>query len=59
MSYTRSGIRFEIATTTAEQERGISDRSVIPNNYAMLFVFQSKDRYGFWMKDMLTPIDII
>lgn len=59
MSYTRSSIRFEIATTTAEQERGLSGRNIIPNNYAMLFVFQKKSRYGFWMKDMLAPIDII
>ncbi len=59
MSYTRSNIRFEISTTTAEQERGLSGRSVIPNNYAMLFIFQKKSRYGFWMKDMLAPIDII
>ncbi len=25
----------------------------------MLFVFPKEDRYGFWMKDMLTSIDII
>lgn len=25
----------------------------------MLFIFATKDRYGFWMKDMREPIDII
>jgi hypothetical protein len=25
----------------------------------MLFVFQQPGEYGFWMKDMLIPIDII
>ncbi len=52
-------IRFEIATTTVAQKRGLSGRLVIPNNYAMLFVFPNPGVYGFWMKDMLVPIDII
>ena len=25
----------------------------------MLFIFNSADNYGFWMKDMIFPIDII
>ncbi len=54
-----NGIRFEIATTTAAKERGLSGRVNIPSNYGMLFVFKRDKRYDFWMKDMLTPIDII
>jgi len=53
------GMRFEIATTTKAQERGLSGRAVISNNYGMLFIFPTHNRYGFWMKDMLVPIDII
>ncbi len=53
------GIHFEIATTTAAQEEGLSGRASIPSNYGMLFVFHSDKRYGFWMKNMLTSIDII
>lgn len=53
------GIRFEIATTTQEQEKGLSGRTVIDNNYGMLFVFPQDGRYGFWMKDMNVPIDIV
>lgn len=30
----------------------------IPNDYGMLFVFPKDSKYGFWMKDMLAPIDI-
>ncbi|HEX8946642.1 MAG TPA: DUF192 domain-containing protein, partial [Candidatus Paceibacterota bacterium] len=52
-------VRFEIATTTAAQERGLGGRASIPSDYGMLFVFTTPDRYGFWMKDMLVPIDII
>ncbi|HQU08138.1 MAG TPA: DUF192 domain-containing protein [Candidatus Paceibacterota bacterium] len=52
-------MQFEIATTTVTQEKGLSGRAQIPNNYAMLFVFPHAALYGFWMKDMLVPIDII
>ena len=58
-NHTGTSMSFEMATTTAAQERGLSGRSVIPNNYAMVFVFPRDDRYGFWMKDMLVLIDII
>ena len=53
------GIRFEIATTTKEQEKGLSGRTIIDDNYGMLFVFPQDGPYGFWMKDMSVPIDIM
>jgi len=52
-------MHFEIVTTTAAQERGLGGRADIPENYGMLFVFAKADNYGFWMKDMLAPIDMI
>lgn len=54
-----SGMRIEVVTDPALQEKGLSNRTSIEDNYGMLFVFKDKDRYGFWMKDMLVPIDII
>ncbi|MDB5237648.1 MAG: response regulator MprA [Parcubacteria group bacterium] len=54
-----SPISFEVVTTTADQERGLGGRTNIPPDYGMLFVFPKDDTYGFWMKDMLAPIDII
>jgi uncharacterized membrane protein (UPF0127 family) len=54
-----NGIDFEIASTSAEQEQGLSDRSNVPDNYAMLFVFPEDGQYGFWMKDMEVPLDMI
>jgi len=51
-------LRVEYATTEAEQERGLAGRNNIPGDYGMLFVFPSDGLYGFWMKDMLVPIDI-
>lgn len=52
-------IRYEIVTRQAAQERGLGGRASIPDNYAMLFAFSADDTYGFWMKDMLTSIDMI
>lgn len=54
-----SEMTFEIADTQLKQERGLSGRAVIPDNYGMLFVFPKADRYGFWMHEMLTSIDIL
>ena len=51
-------LRIEYATTTEARERGLSGRTDVPDDYGMLFVFSEDDRYGFWMKDMLVPIDI-
>lgn len=58
-SSSNTSIHFEIVTTQAQQERGLGGREVIPDNYAMLFVFPTDSDYGFWMKDMLTSIDMI
>jgi uncharacterized membrane protein (UPF0127 family) len=52
-------IHFEVVTTPAAQEQGLGGRAVIPDNYAMLFVFPTDGSYGFWMKDMLSSIDMI
>jgi hypothetical protein len=54
-----ASFNFEIAKTEQKQLLGLSGRVVIPHDYGMLFVFPKDDSYGFWMKDMLVPIDII
>lgn len=50
---------IEIATTSQAQARGLGGRTAIPDDYGMLFVFQKSGYYGFWMKDMLVPIDLV
>lgn len=54
-----TGMRFDIADTPDTQQLGLGNRASVPDNYGMLFVFQKADRYGFWMKDMLVPIDMV
>ncbi len=51
-------LRIEVASTSEAQARGLSGRARIPGDYGMFFVFQKDGMYGFWMKDMLVPIDI-
>jgi|SRR3989338_9452196 len=51
-------LRIEYATTSETRELGLGGRTEIQENYGMLFIFPKDDKYGFWMKDMLVPIDI-
>lgn len=49
----------EIADTKALEALGLSGRSSIDKNKAMLFIFPKDDFYSFWMKDMNFSIDMI
>lgn len=49
----------EVATTSAQQELGLSGRASLPQNQGMLFVFPVADRYPFWMKEMKFPLDML
>ncbi len=49
----------EVVKTQADQARGLGGRASIGINEGMLFVFPSAGNYGFWMKDMHFPIDIV
>ena len=53
------GINFEVSSTSAQQEQGLSYRTNVPDNYAMLFAFPQDGQYGFWMKDMDVPLDMV
>lgn len=52
-------IKVEVADTESLREQGLSGRSGLADGSGMLFVFQEMGKYGFWMKDMNFPIDII
>jgi len=52
-------INIELAISEAEKEQGLGDRSSLPKNAGMLFLYQNKDKYGFWMKGMRFPLDFI
>ncbi len=52
-------IHLELAVTGPEKEKGLGYRDRLAEGAGMLFVFQTKDRYGFWMKGMRFPLDFI
>jgi len=52
-------LNVEIAATGADQQKGLSDRDSMAPDHGMLFVFDSEGNWGFWMKDMRFPLDII
>lgn len=54
-----TSISVTIAGTDAKREQGLSDTSSLLPGTGMLFVFDTSGKYGFWMKDMQYPIDII
>lgn len=49
----------EVRDSDAERSKGLSGHKPLLENEGMLFVFEKEGNYGFWMKDMLFPIDII
>lgn len=57
--FNKCQIRAELADTETERSRGLGGRGFLPEKGGMLFVFDSKDKHCFWMKDMKFPIDII
>ena len=54
-------IVYHVAVMDTEQKReqGLSGKDKLVDHQGMLFVFEQKDRYSFWMKDMKFSIDII
>lgn len=48
-----------VAKSNEEKIKGLSERDSLPKDTGMLFVFEEKGEYGFWMKNMRFPIDII
>lgn len=51
--------RVDVADTPALRSRGLGGRARLGPDEGMLFVYRQKDRYAYWMKGMLIPIDII
>lgn len=49
----------EMASTATARALGLSGRDILGENEGMFFIFDEPGDYGFWMKDMKFPIDII
>ncbi len=51
--------RADVADTVLTRTRGLSGREGLAPDEGMLFIFGGSGNYGFWMKDMNFPIDVI
>jgi len=52
-------IRAELATSPADQQRGLMYRTTLAADRGMLFVFSEPAQRPFWMYHTLIPLDII
>lgn len=52
-------LKTDVSTTNKERMIGLSKYEKLSEDQAMLFVFEKKGFYSFWMRDMKFPIDII
>jgi uncharacterized membrane protein (UPF0127 family) len=52
-------ITAEIADNDFNRQQGLMFRKSLLPKQGMLFVFNQEDRYSFWMKNMLIPLDFI
>ena len=56
---TSAQFEVEIARSEYQRERGFMYRLYIPDNQGMLFVFPTEQNLQFWMKNTVTPLDMV
>ncbi len=49
----------DLAITELQKQKGLAIKNSLNEEHGMLFLFQTTNKQGFWMKDMKFPIDII
>ncbi len=49
----------DVAVTSFEKMKGLGGRDSLASNHGMLFVYDHKEKYEFWMKGMKFPLDFI
>lgn len=59
LSVGTTSVFAEVADTSEKRKNGLSGRASLKREEGMLFMFDSADYYGFWMRDMLFSIDVI
>lgn len=52
-------LHVDVAATDAARAKGLGGRTSLGEGEGMLFVFPVDGDWGFWMKDMRFPIDIL
>lgn len=49
----------EVAVTGAQKQRGLGGRDTLQADHGMLFPYDHKEQYEFWMRGMRFPLDFI
>ena len=49
----------DVADTDEARARGLMFRDALAEDEGMLFVFETPQRYAFWMKNVRMPLDIL
>ena len=52
-------VSVEIADSEATRQRGLMFREALAPNEGMIFLFDTKGFYPFWMKNTLIPLDML
>ncbi len=51
--------KVDVAETMGARAKGLSGREKLDDDEGMFFIFGAAGNYGFWMKNMKFPIDIL
>jgi len=51
-------IWVDVAKTPEERNHGLMGRKHLGKDEGMLFIFETEDYHGFWMKDTVIPLSI-
>lgn len=52
-------VNVEVVATQEARAKGLQERTSMPADQGMLFIFPDNGLYDFWMKDTLIPLDMI
>jgi len=50
---------IEVASTPEELQAGLMFRETLCSDCGMLFIFNTEEKWNFWMKNTLLPLDIV
>ena len=52
-------IYVDVAVTQEQKHKGLGGRAFLEPNRGMLFSYDHKEQYNFWMRGMLIPLDFV
>jgi uncharacterized protein len=55
----KTSFPIEIAVTDAEKQKGLGYRESLDEMHGMVFPYDHKEQYSFWMKGMNFPLDFV